>query len=53
MAEAVERKFWPGRKESLLHYRMIRALPEQEHQHKPTKRVAPTLLYIHVKKSNE
>lgn len=50
MAEAIERKSWPNRTIQLLHYRMIGALPESPHVHKPTKRVAPTLLYIHVKK---
>jgi hypothetical protein len=48
----VDSKSWPGRREQLLHYRMIGALPEsQKVAHavakQPRKRVTPTLVVGH------
>ena len=42
----VDSKSWPGRREQLLHYRMIKALPEsQKIAHAiAKKRIAPTLV---------
>jgi len=40
-------KSWPGRREQLLHYRMIGALPEIRRPHNPSKRVAPTVVVGH------
>jgi len=43
----VDSKSWPGRREQLLHYRMIGALPEMRTMHVAKKRVAPTPVVGH------
>jgi len=51
MAAASESKSWPGRREQLLHYRMIGALPSQTLVHAvaktPRKRITPTPVVGH------